>query len=289
MILEILPLNYSYGILLILSIDLLADKDAAIAALENNFNERFIKYCDPSIPLHLLVIYIAKSVICTMRIMAHHPRQYPDNGANMPQSERDLVFRDSLTELEIDSRGHKTPSVQGYLWHVHQYFQIDAFIYVISELRTRVTGDLADRAWAQVEESFSLRPEMINDYKNSLFFAIGNLTLKAWTKREEATDQYLVPPRYISILRLQRKIPEPPRPPPNFQDQDLLQDEDRINYNIPSHLTATNEIVPSWDIEMTTFEMPMPEVTPADWEYWQTLMDGDLPAFVAEPTGPGWI
>ena len=61
--------------------ELIASKDKAIEGLEAVFQEKFIKYCDPSIPLQLLMIYMAKSVLLTMKIMAHHPRQYPDKGA----------------------------------------------------------------------------------------------------------------------------------------------------------------------------------------------------------------
>ena len=68
--------------------ELIAEKDKAIDALEVRFQEKFIKYCDPSIPLHLLASFVARSIICTMRLMAHHPRQYPDKGASMPKKRR---------------------------------------------------------------------------------------------------------------------------------------------------------------------------------------------------------
>lgn len=61
--------------------ELIASKEKAIEELGKLFERRFLKYCDPSIPIQLLMIYMAKSVVCTMKIMAHHPRQYPDKGA----------------------------------------------------------------------------------------------------------------------------------------------------------------------------------------------------------------
>ena len=41
--------------------ELLAVKDEAIDALEKDFQKRFVQYCDPAIPLHLLVSYVANS------------------------------------------------------------------------------------------------------------------------------------------------------------------------------------------------------------------------------------
>jgi hypothetical protein len=34
-----------------------------------------------------------------------------------------------------------------------------------------------------------------------------------------------------------------------------------------------------WGNFDTDIDMNMPEITPVDWAYWQTLMDGELPAY----------
>lgn len=266
--------------------ELIPEKDQAIDELEARFEEKFIRYCDPSIPLHLLCIYIAKSVICTMRIMAHHPRQYPDKGASMPQKEKDMLFSESLKELEYDSLGHTTKCIQGFLWHISSHFQFDAFIYVISELRHRTEGEMVDRAWQQIIFSYEHRPEMITDTKNSLYVAIGNLTLKAWQKREETGNYQIPPPRFISLLRAQRNIPDPPRrpTPPEARRQDHIARQNLIttfSNNVPQNMTYNNTAPDSWSNIDYGFDvnMNMPEITPVDWEYWQTLMDGDLPPY----------
>jgi hypothetical protein len=269
--------------------DLLAEKDKAIDALEIQFEKKFVRYCDPSIPLHLLVTYMAKSVICTMRIMAHHPRQYPDKGANMPQREKDMLFTESLRAMEYDSLGHTTKSIRGYLWHVSSHFQLDAFIYLISELRYRTSGDLVERAWQQIKISFENRPEMITDTKNSLYFAIGNLALKAWVKREEAMGSYQAPPRFISLLRSQRNIPDPPRPAAEVQNEDPYSRARMMDYSnhVPPQTTEYTNPEQQWGNWDTDLDMNMPEITPVDWEYWQTLMDGELPAYNGDLGGDG--
>lgn len=267
-----------------IGIDLIAEKDKAIDELEVEFERRFIQHCDPSIPLHLLIIYVAKSVLCTMKIMAHHPRQYPDKGASMPQREKDMVFAESLKELELDTLGYTTKSIQGFRWHITAHFQLDAFIYLLSELRHRTTGELVDRAWEQVRLSYEYRQEMTTDTKNSLYVAIGNLTLKAWQKREDAIGSQVPPPRFISVLRSQRNIPDPPRPTTELQNQESYQRLPMIGYinNAPLQFNPQQESAIQWgdvgNINLD-FDMQMPDITSVDWEYWQTLMDGDLPAY----------
>jgi hypothetical protein len=292
--------------------ELIAEKDRAIDELEARFERKYIRYCDPSIPLHLLCIYMSQSVICTMRVMAHHPRQYPDKGASMPQKEKDMVFSESLKGLEIASMGHARKEVKGFLWHTRVHFQLDAFIYILSELRFRTQGEMVDRAWKQVEQAYTDRPEMIKETRNALFFAMGNLCIKAWKAREEAGGLYqgtqlMAPPRFISILRSQRRIPEPPAqsqsqsqnqtqqlphqpPAPNtaFRSTDPYTNSNRLidfatgGPSEHTHYVGGPDAAENWNNVDFGYDMEMPEITPVDWAYWQTLMDGELPGFSAD-------
>lgn len=284
----------------------LEEKDQAISDLEAQFEQKYGQYCDRSLPLHLLALYVIKSVICTMKIMAHHPRQYPDRGASMPQSEREFLFTQCLTELEIDGLGHTSRIVDGFRWHIQDHFQLDAFIYILSELRHRATGDLVERAWQQVAIAYEYRPEMITDTKNALYFAVGNLTLKAWRKRKESgilSQQEDSNPQYIMMLRSLRNAPEVSRPKPTNRSQqspesyisssqtpDFASSQSQTqtqNLRYDKYPTATEQ----WATGDVPFDMSMPEITPVDWEYWNTLMDGDFPAYAgnAPEIDVNWI
>jgi len=53
----------------------LSEKDKSIDELETRLYEKYIQYCDASVPFHLMTITLAKSIICILRIIAHHPKQ----------------------------------------------------------------------------------------------------------------------------------------------------------------------------------------------------------------------
>ncbi|TVY83010.1 Aurofusarin cluster transcription factor aurR2 [Lachnellula suecica] len=273
----------------------LQEKDRAIDDLEAQFQQKYGRYCDTSIPLHLLVLHVIKSVICTMRIMAHHPRQYLDKGVSMPQSEKDYLFVECLQELEIDGLGHTVKAVEGFRWHIQDHFQMDCFIIVLSELRHRIVGDLVERAWQQVAIAYEYRPEMITDSKNALYFAVGNLTLKAWRKREESGILNQGPyemstPQYITMLHAQRNQAEPQQQPARFPSQESYVRSNRMpeySNDPASRNNAYQNVTDQWPTT-NTFNMSMPDITPKDWEYWRTLMDGDLPAYTGNDNEMGY-
>jgi hypothetical protein len=158
----------------------LVEKDQLIDELENHIESNFVRYCDPVVPLHLLAAGGARSGICKMRLLAHHPCQYPDKGVSSPQSERDLLFETSLKMVEYDVLGQSTEAIANFSWHTNTYFQLDAFVFMLVELRSQKPSPLVDRAWNLVSEVYKYRPELIDDDTNELNTAIGELVLSRW-------------------------------------------------------------------------------------------------------------
>ena len=245
----------------------MAAKDKAIDDLEERLERKYIRYCDDSIPLHSLSSRLAKSAVCQMRLLMHHPRQYPDKGASMPKEEKDMLFHTSLKMIEYENLGHSSESIRGFVWHLNNYLQLDAFIYLLGELRNRFEGEELERAWQHVEQAFGNHPEILFAPKNTLYYAIGNLAVKAWDMRVAAMQNlalYQLPmPRFISVLRSQRKIPEVK--PNECIDQS----------QVPNQIQQgqLGDMAANWEMNFIPNEMAV-DASPMDWEYWQTLMDG---------------
>lgn len=252
----------------------IAQQDRAIDELENRIESRFLKKCDPSIPLHLLATYLGRAAICSMRLSAHHPRQDPDKGASLLQNEKDMLFTIGLQVLVYDHLAYSTKSIEGYLWHVIMQFQFEAFILVLTELLSRVEGEAVDRAWMQVNQVYEDHPDLITNTRSALYYAMGNLTLKAWNKRVEiAGDDRMsyqpVEPPSISMLRIRRQ--------PKYSQSTPGVSTDAISSRItpgPGHHNHQSTIDVSTSVQLSA-NMPFPiEQGDLGWEYWQNLLDG---------------
>lgn len=256
-----------------------AEKDKAIDEFEDMLEQKYLRYTDLSIPLHFISAGLARGAVCQMRLLAHHPRQYPDRGASLPQAEKDMLFSTSLKMVEYDNLGSTTDTIRGYLWHMKVYLQLDAFIYLLSELRNRNEGDEVDRAWRQSGLVFKNHPEMVTNTKNSLFFAIGNLTLKAWEKRTAVLGHnqslyQVATPDFITSLRSYRK-PVPAQPTKSVAN---IKTNDSPSQS--THTTQVNHNDDFLGLEMAaefdpTFLDTYAEMdaSPMDWEYWQGLLE----------------
>ena len=184
----------------------IAEKDQLIEELENYLESKYLRYCDPAIPLHLISSSGARSGICKMRLVAHHPQQYPDKGASMSRAERDMVFFTSLRMVEYDVLGQTTKQVAQFLWHINHYFQLDAFVFMLIESRHQLSGELADKAWQLISDVYKYHPELLIDETNELYAAVRELTLQAWDARQMELKRLnphilMNPPSYIAHLQ----------------------------------------------------------------------------------------
>ncbi|KAL8948181.1 MAG: hypothetical protein Q9222_005606 [Ikaeria aurantiellina] len=259
------------------------EKDSAIDELERRLEEKYLKHCDPQITLHFLTKIFSRTAVYRMRLVAHHPRLYPDKGASMPQEEKDLLCRLSLNMIENDNICHRNKSADRFAWFVNSHFQFPAFVYLISELRHRTRGELADRGWEAINEGFQSRVKFVVERKQSpMFKATSALALKAWQARDMDArvhgEPAPEPPGYILTLR--SIFGEPPAKStadPEGNGAYLRTPADSTTQS--DGVERPNQMPPNGDDETASAPMQAAEPgnnptewSPMDWAYWDELI-----------------
>ncbi|KAL9576276.1 MAG: hypothetical protein Q9212_007235 [Teloschistes hypoglaucus] len=281
----------------------LAEKDAAIDELEDHLERKYLRHCDPQITLHFLTKIFTRTALWRMRLVAHHPRHYPDRGASMPAAEKDLLCRLSLNMIENDNIAHRNRSADRFAWFVNTNFQLPAFIYLLSELRHRTRGELSDRGWDAIAEGFRNRIDFIAERKHSpVFQATSALALKAWQAREMDAlahgEPGLQQPEYITTLK---GIVGNPTPQPKNKHQRRFEDNKHEYMHTPTDSTigdssSFQQGTPSNGSTTATTAPPPPpqaralgqeptEWSPIDWMYWDELIQNWEPGINADGSG----
>lgn len=179
-------------------------KKKALTELEKIYDEKFLRFCDPSIPLHHISVTVACLTIHRMRFLSYHPRHQPDGGRYMSQADEDIVFDSCIRLLQLDYDLLETKFAAHLLEH-HQLgpTKTDALIYMISELRFRVSGVLVEAAWAVAGRMYKDYPQLLGD--DRFYTQLADLTLQAWEAREKQSEVQDGMPEFISVLQGIRK------------------------------------------------------------------------------------
>lgn len=181
----------------------LAEQDRIVDELEKRIEQRFLRYCDPINPLHVMVTVVSRAALSSMRLRLHHPSRAQAGGQQLDPHEKNLLFRFSLKGLQYDNLILNTPSLRGFFWHTKDYFQFPAIVYLLTLVRSMRVGEEVELVWEELVKTFQNRPELF-ERKKGLHVAIGMLTCQAWDAREAELIRLGLPvqvPEFVKKLR----------------------------------------------------------------------------------------
>ncbi|KAI9667771.1 MAG: hypothetical protein M1821_000590 [Bathelium mastoideum] len=181
----------------------------AFRELEETLETKYLRYCDPSQPLHLVTMLVARYGMNVVRFSTHHPRRWVSL-EQTPPSERQFVWEVSVKLLEQHNVAQTNPLLKQFAWHAAYFRHWHAFIHVLDTLRADPVKTDADKAWQLIGDTYENTPDMILDMKKPIHVAVGNLCLKAYSEREIALQNRNIgpppTPECILQLRQQREV-----------------------------------------------------------------------------------
>ncbi|KAF3018414.1 hypothetical protein E8E14_003034 [Neopestalotiopsis sp. 37M] len=182
--------------------------DQLLKEIEETLETKYLRYCDPSRPLHLMTMLMARSSMNIIRLLSHHPRRWV-NFEKAPISEQLWVWDVCINLLEQHTMLLTNPQLKAFAWHAPYFQQWHAVIHVLDTVRNGTLTVDYSKAWTLIEKIYEGTPEMASDMRKPIHVAVGNLCLKAYRKREAMSEKdrsvfSVATPEFILQLRRQR-------------------------------------------------------------------------------------
>lgn len=158
---------------------------AAFDEIQKLFEEKYLRYCDPQIPLH----HAAQSM---MRFaMAGVSYRLGCHKADDTPASQDALMDMAIDVLEANQASRDNPFANQLLWTVSPV-DLDAVIHILTKLRRQGSGDRASRAWKTMVKFWDehIGGDWTDDAaSHSSFFAkLADLTIEAWNVRVKGSD-----------------------------------------------------------------------------------------------------
>lgn len=261
------------------------EKEKGVEELERTLEHKYVRFCDPSSPVEFMAILVTRAATNGMRLMAHHPRRYAKD-EDVPDSERRLLWSIATKLMDIDNLLHSSKQMIHFRWHTDSYFQWQALIYALTELRKRPLHDQADRGWQLVNEIFENHPTFVTEIKRPIHFAVGSLCAKAWKAREDTWSQRSIPiplntPDYIKRLQRDREETKTvPTPKPRLPQADYfsqIQANKGAGVDLPVISTASTSLIDDPNQPQVNLPAEGHELHGQQFQYVQQLQQQSLP------------
>ncbi|KAJ5662482.1 uncharacterized protein N7477_010098 [Penicillium maclennaniae] len=176
----------------------------------------YLMGCDPKVPIQLFALMATRSALCKLHVVEFMCQGIPTS--SLSDDERDALFLTAIKMLEYDDVMFTTESLRGFLWYMQIHGPLPGYIFLISELRERTTGELCERAWKAICSNHEHR-QFVRNIGNPMHVAFMHATLRAWAAREEAElrlGRSLEPPNLVTLhrqltvdIKASRKGPQP--------------------------------------------------------------------------------
>jgi hypothetical protein len=182
------------------------EKRAVVNKLQELIETKYLRYCDPSQPLHLVTMLVARYGLNVVRFLTNHPRGW-GSIEQTPLEERQTVWEVSLKLLEQHNMVQSNPFIKQFAWNAPYFRQWHAFLHVLDVLRAEPLKADAEKAWRLVSETYDNTPDMITNMRKPIHAAVGNLCMKGYDEREAAlgSRNMYIPPTPNFILQLRQK------------------------------------------------------------------------------------
>ncbi|KAM4056646.1 fungal specific transcription factor [Hirsutella rhossiliensis] len=163
----------------------------------------YLTQCDPKIPLHFFTLTMTRQNLCKMRVIGFLVRMHNAEAMPLKEIERDSLSLQATQMIEYDNVVQSSESLQPFRWYAMHHFPFPAYMFLVQELRNRVSGPLVERAWDAIAANYNLRG-LLSNLHSPMHTAFGNLFLKAWDAHEASqlsNGRQVTQPRFITILR----------------------------------------------------------------------------------------
>lgn len=248
------------------------EKKRQLDELRALIERKYLRFCDPSVPLHLFARLMGEATIMALRLVAPYPRRYPQGLVEMTAKERDEVFWISMDVLGLYNLSQRTESIRRFLWNVNVQFQWHAFIILAHELQLRPEDQHTHDAWSKIEELFEYNPDVIANTNSPLHKAVSRLILKAWSVRQTRLRQSSIPlptPAFIATLQTQAvKQDAANQPRISYTPSEAAQTELAPTSHpiVPESASGSNGFLGGLTANVHA------DGTPIDWSEWDYLL-----------------
>ncbi|KAI1849973.1 hypothetical protein JX266_004352 [Neoarthrinium moseri] len=153
-------------------------KEAFIDRLEDGLNKRFLQYCDPIKPLHILIQLMSRALVCVFRHrILLTTGEYSDR---MNQGNRGSLLALSMQLLEYAIVMHSHRLLRDFDWFTTNGFPWPAFMVVLVEASQETNIDACQRIWALLSDLYAANASLLELTEDRRRLHAAELIVAAW-------------------------------------------------------------------------------------------------------------
>lgn len=181
-------------------------EDDALIMLEKVMDDKYLKFADPSNPVHFITTWITRIFVARAGLIRYLSRAANAGPLGVTENERDQALCDAIRVLDSDTVLMESPLAKGYQWYLYFYFQLPSYLLIAKLLSERPTSVHMARAWESMNQNFVSRYKFRDPVEVAPFMIVFKPLFLSWDRCEAAILQpgqekgSIPPPKLLGII-----------------------------------------------------------------------------------------
>ena len=100
-------------------------------AMEKMIEDKYLKFCDPGIPLHFLTMWMSRGYIGRCRMYEHYSKCLAPELPDLTDSQRETAIRYACSMIDCDTTIWNSPLGKGFHWYLDYNFPFLGYMHIL--------------------------------------------------------------------------------------------------------------------------------------------------------------
>lgn len=139
------------------------EKERLVMECHERLESRYLRFCDPSMPLSWATGVVARMIMARMWLVVHKPLQRQEAELSPPSADREKLLLTATEVIEYAYILETEKCAEKWRWFFSTWHQWYALALALAELCHQTQGPAVDRAWNAVDNVFDSWAERVAD------------------------------------------------------------------------------------------------------------------------------
>lgn len=165
------------------------DRQSLVQDLEKRLNERYVRHCDPSIPLQWACTKIAHIAVAKLWLVIYQPLNKQESIASLSPDTQSMLLSNAVEVIELSHLLQTNDIMARWKWEFQTCVPWYAVAYLLAQLCTTPNSPPLERSWSRVSDIFDQWQRQAVEQNKPLWQPLPRLMVQVTASREKQRNE----------------------------------------------------------------------------------------------------
>lgn len=165
------------------------ERQYLVQDLEKRLDERYVRHCDPTIPLQLACSKIVRIAVAKLWLVIYQPLNKQESITSLPPDTQSMLLSNAVEVIELSHRLQTNDTMARWKWEFQTCVPWYAVAYLLAQLCNSPNSPPLEQSWCRVSDIFNQWKRKAVEENKPLWQPLPRLMAQATASREKQRNE----------------------------------------------------------------------------------------------------